>query len=557
VIDAYFEERAGAARSTGAAEFFDRQVQDEARQLNETQQALTDFQVQHHIGNLVDQKKLQITQIADLQAQMAAADAALARQRNKESAEKKYLSTIPERAPTMERTITNQYSQERLNTTLVELENRRTELQRLYPPTDRQVVEINEKIATTQRAIAAAAEHPAAESSSDVNPVWQQLRSQVANSSGDLSGMTAQRGQMQQDFRDAQARLKELEEATLPNDELERKLTQAQADYTLYAQKRDEARISEELDKEKMFDVSLVQAPVASPRPTRPKPLLYCAAGLAFALLLGTLLALYADTSGEQVFTPLQLDTLTGTRTMAVLADESDANQRQDQELGNGQLEFRRVLYGVRTALGKRLGSGVGTGLMTGHDAALAQDPTRPAGYCVGFTSALAGEGTTYVVDRLAAVAAKQGNIRVAVLNVEALLRRFEAKEDVSFALKYYPAKRFWSLAMEPNEIIETPLRAGVAQGQFSSRLSLLLIEGRREFDLIFLDCPSFRASTLAGELDRCVDGYVAVVAAGMARRQNIEQMEAVLQESHAPLLGYVLNRRRYPVPQWLHRMIW
>jgi hypothetical protein len=453
----------------------------------------------------------------------------------------------------MQRTITNQYSQERLNTSLVELENRRTELARLYPPTDRQVVEINEKIATTQRAIAAAAEHPAAEASSDVNPVWQQLRSQVANSSGEISGMTAQRGQLQQDLKDAQGRLKELEEATLPNDELERKLTQAQADYTLYAQKRDEARISEELDKEKMFNVSMVQAPVASPRPTRPKPLLYCASGLAFALLLGTLLALYADTSAEQVFTPLQLDALTGTRTMAVLADESDANQ----DLGNGQLEFRRMLHGVRTALGKRLGSGVGTGLMTGHEVALAQEPTRAAGYCVGFASALAGEGTTYVVDRLAAVAAKQGNIRVAVLNVEALLRRFEAKEDVSFALKYYPAKRFWSLAVEPNEIIETPLRAGVAQGQFSSRLSLLLIEGRREFDLIFLDCPSFRASTLAGELDRCVDGYMAVVGAGMARRQNIEQMEAVLKDSHAPLLGYVLNRRRYPVPQWLHRIIW
>ena len=36
-----------------------------------------------------------------------------------------------------------------------------------------------------------------------------------------------------------------------------------------------------------MFDVSLVQAPVASPRAERPKPLLYMATGLALALLLG------------------------------------------------------------------------------------------------------------------------------------------------------------------------------------------------------------------------------------------------------------------------------
>ena len=187
----------------------------------------------------------------------------------------------------------------------------------------------------------------------------------------------------------------------------------------------------------------------------------------------------------------------------------------------------------------------------------MADEPGRPAGYCVGFTSALPGEGTSYLVNNLATAAAKQANSRVAVLDVEALLRKFEVEEDVSFAMQYNTARRHWALAQEPAAAKGAPMRMGGTQGEFSSRLNLLLIEGRREFDLLLLDCPSFRASTLASELDVCVDGFVAVVSAGMARRQNVEQMEAALRQSRAPLLGYVLNRRRYPVPQWLHRMMW
>jgi succinoglycan biosynthesis transport protein ExoP len=550
VIDAYFEERAGAARSSGAAEFFDRQVQDKGRELQDTQEALTQFELAHHLANLDDQKKLQVTRIAALQEQLGDANAALARQRSREAAQKQYLSSIPARSQTVERTITNQYSQERLGTALVELQNRRSELVRRYPATDRQVIEIDEKIATTQRAIQAAGEHPAAEASSDVNPVWQQLRQQVANSSGEVSGLSAQRAQVQEELAGAQVRLKELEESTGPNAELQRKLAQTQADYTLYSQKRDEARIAGELDKEKMFDVSLVQSPVASPRAVRPKPLLYLAAGLAFALLFGTLLALYADTSAEQVFTPSQLDVLTGSRTLAVLADERDANQ----EHGGPQVELRRLLVAMRKALAS--GNEDGLGAVSGHEVAEAEEPGRPAGYCVGFTSALPGEGTSHLVSHLATAAAKQAGNRVAVLDVEALLRKFEVEEDVSFAMRYDKAKEFWTLALE-GEGATVGARARGTQGQFAARLKGLLIEGRREFDLLFLDCPSFRASTLASELDQCVDGYVAVVSAGMARRQNVEQMEAALRQSRAPLLGYVLNRRRYPVPQWLHGMMW
>jgi uncharacterized protein involved in exopolysaccharide biosynthesis len=567
VLDAYFQERQNNSRSVGAAQFFDEQSQQKAKQVDLDQQALTDFEVKHQIADLDDEKKQQVTRVGMLQDQLSAAQAQLANANSRVVAQRHELAMTPQRTRTSERIITNQYSQEHLNTERVDLQNHLTELLKRYPPTSREVVETREKINNIDKAIAAAGTSPAGESATDVNPTYQQLSSALALSISEASGIAAQRDQLQVQLKEAHQRLSDLEESTAPYAALQRKLQQSQDDYKLYAQSRDQAHVSQALDNAKMFDVSLVQPPVASPDPVRPKPVIYLSAGLAFAVLLGTLLALYADTSAEQVYNPSQLEVLTGERTIATFADEDDADDHEDRN----RLEYRRVLVAIRSALGaEEQGSGSSaapsaatstdgaTVVRSGHDEAVAAAHGKPAGYCIAFTSALAGEGVTYLLTRLATEAARQANSRVAVLDMDMLLRRFESHESVSFGMKFNSNAHYWTIAFNGDSIMHpNGMRQGGTQGQFSARLRPLLIAARREFDFIFLDCPSVQASTLASELDICVDGYVAVVSAAQPRKQNLEQLTAVLREAHAPLLGYVLNRRRYPVPGWLHRMIW
>lgn len=550
ILNAFFEERAGTALSTGAADFFEKQVALKAQQIQNDQQQLTDFQVAHGIADLDDQKKLQVDQIASLEGQRLAAQAQLAAQRSKVAADKRQLSLTPERSRTTIRTITNQYSQEHLNTELVDLENHRTELTKRYQPTDRLVQEVDEKIATTKQAIAAEAQHPAGEESTDINPVYQQLNEAVATSQGEASAMAAQAAELAVQLTQAKARLDALEQATAVYDELKRNLAQAQADYTLYAGKRDEARIAEDLDKARMFNVSLVQAPMASTQAVRPKPVLYIAAGTVFAFFLATLLALYVDTSSEQVYTPAQLDALTGTRTIATFAEETE------KDAAGNRLEYRRVLLAIRRAV--RASEESGEGARSGHQAAVAQLNGEAAGYCIAFCSALRGEGVSYLASHLATEAARQAGSRVAVLDVAHLLRKFEAEQDVGFGLRYDARGEHWVLDLTGAQSATAPRpQQGSVHGLFSARLRPLLVDMRKEFDFILLDCPSLQQSTLAAELDRAVDGYVAVIAAATSRKQNIEGLTATFRETQAPLLGYVLNRRTYPVPRWMHRALW
>ena len=563
VIDAYFEERAGTARNSGAAEFFNTQLKAKSAQLDQDQAALTLFEEQHGIADLDDQKKLQVMRISALQDQSAQVEATLAAQQGKAAAEQGQLSATSPRSRTQERTITNQYSQERLNTALVDLESRRAELLKRYVPSDRQVSEVDEKIAITQKAILEARAQPAGESSTDINPVWQQLSEAVASSQGEISGLKQQRLTMRGQVTAAQQRLRELEEATSAYAELRRKVQQSQADYTLYAQRRDEARISEALDREKLFNVAVLQKPLASPDAVRPKPVLYVAVGFVFSCFLGVALALYSDLSGGQVHSPAQLESLTGTRTLATFADEAFGSHFAE---GN-RLQYRRVLIAVRQMMAavrsQPVSSGISSSRGSGTSGSLwDRDETNDGvpelrGACVAFTSALRREGVSFLADQLATEAARQASSRVAVLDVPTLLQHFETSGEVSLATRFDSAAEYWVLAFGEEPGAPAPAHRGGAQGQLCSRLRPLLERARREFDLLVLDCPSLQASTLAAELAPCVDGYVAVVRANASRKQNIEDLISQLTATSAPVLGYLLNRRHYPVPRWLYRILW
>lgn len=556
LIDAYFEERAGTARNSGAAEFFSAQLQGKSRQLDADQAALTAFEMQHGIADLDDQTKLQVSRLSTLQDELARIQSLLAAQQDKVAAERQELASTPPRSQTQVRTITNQYSQERLNTSLVELRNRRSELLQRYVPTDRQILEIDDKIATTRKAINEASDHPAGEESTDANPLWVQLSTQIATAGSEVNGLLGQKGELEIQIREAGQRLRDLEASTAGYNDLRRKLQQSQADYALYAQRRDEARISEALDRQKLFNVAVLQGPFASTEAVRPKPILYMTTAAVLGLLLGVFFAVYADLAGGEVHTPSQLDAWTGVRTLATFADEEqgswtvEANRRQ----------YSRVLFGLRQAVyaWRALPPQTGPAAVVP-----ARTPPLPSpssaedlGLCIAFTSALQREGVSFLVRHLAAEAGRQASQRIAVLDARDLLERSQVQKAGKLALQFEAQGDHWVLAAPEKSLKAREGTGTEPRGGSTTQLTSALQRARSEFDVVLLDCPSLQTSMLAGELSSSIDGYVAVVKAGAARKQNVEDLTFHLASTSAPMLGYVLTKRSYPVPRWLHKLI-
>ena len=78
----------------------------------------------------------------------------------------------------------------------------------------------------------------------------------------------------------------------------------------------------------------------------------------------------------------------------------------------------------------------------------------------------------------------------------------------------------------------------------------------RVSFDNILIDCGSLYKSADAAVLASSVDGVVIVVEAGRSRRDQIVNAQRTVAQAGGNFLGFVLNKRRYPVPEWLYRRL-
>lgn len=86
------------------------------------------------------------------------------------------------------------------------------------------------------------------------------------------------------------------------------------------------------------------------------------------------------------------------------------------------------------------------------------------------------------------------------------------------------------------------------------TRLAIYLEKLRREYRYILIDCPSLRESEHAVILAPLVDGVVLVTEANRTQKDQFLYAERTIENAGGRILGHVLNKRTYVIPDWLHR---
>lgn len=189
------------------------------------------------------------------------------------------------------------------------------------------------------------------------------------------------------------------------------------------------------------------------------------------------------------------------------------------------------------------------------------------AGSALAFTSASHGDGAGKVAELFAAELARHTARRTLVIdskrlqnlgiedylqmpwnchptNVENLwvLPGQQSKRRHSRDDHEAPKRSFLMRIPQDGEVIDTGLGAVDAL--------------RVSFDNILIDCGSLKDSTDAAMLGASVDGVVIVVNAGESRRDEILNSQRMIETAGGKFLGFVLNKRRYPVPEWLYKRL-
>jgi uncharacterized protein involved in exopolysaccharide biosynthesis len=283
--DGYLSEHLRAHGADGAFELFDKQTAYYADRLKDLQGQLTQFENEHRIVLLGEQKDLNVRHLLELEATLRATETARAENIRRMIRLNDELATLQPTITTQSRRVPNQYSIERLNTMLVELQNHRTQLLTKFQPNDRLVREADQQIADTQNALKQANASISTEQTSDVNPLRQSAESDLVKARvADVEYQARQRG-LERQIGESKTSLASLRESTAEDDQLTRQIKEAEANFFLYSKKREDARIESAMDQKRISNVVLIEPPYL---PTAPLPRVSIT--IAAAYLLGCLL---------------------------------------------------------------------------------------------------------------------------------------------------------------------------------------------------------------------------------------------------------------------------
>jgi Mrp family chromosome partitioning ATPase len=194
-------------------------------------------------------------------------------------------------------------------------------------------------------------------------------------------------------------------------------------------------------------------------------------------------------------------------------------------------------------------------------------------GAAIAFTSASLGEGVSHVTQLFAVELARSTGRRTLMVSAERMAS-LGVEDYLQMPWNCNPTniENLWMLPAkkagrkkggtmaDDEDVRALPKRAylmRIAKQDEEIDTGLNSVDALRvSFDNILIDCRSLKTSSEAAVLGSSVDGVAVVVAAGQTRRDEILNAQRTIERAGGNFLGFVLNKRRYPVPEWLYRRL-
>ena len=188
-------------------------------------------------------------------------------------------------------------------------------------------------------------------------------------------------------------------------------------------------------------------------------------------------------------------------------------------------------------------------------------------GTAIIFTSASSGNGATHVAKLFAVELARHTSRRTLVIDSERL-QSLGVEDYLQMPWNCHPTNidNLWMLPSKRSRkngrdsVHENPKRSFLMRvGKQGEEIDTGLdaVEALKvSFDNILIDCRSLKSSTDGAVLANSVDGVVVVVDAGESRNDEIVNAQRTIEAAGGKFLGFVLNKRRYPVPEWLYKRL-
>lgn len=273
---AYLAKHLEVHRTRGSAEVFAAEASQHREELDGLQEQLFTLGRSHGAVDISIEREAVLRELLTRQGEFESGKALVASLQSRLESLQREVTQTPQRRTTSVRT--SPMLLESLRQELNRLELERIELESKFLPTYEPVIRIREQIQSTQAAIERTEKAPPMEEITDRDPTHDWVSSEIARTRSDLVAARSNQTELSKTIVGLKARSNELESLDRTRVELERDAAAAERNFVAYKQRAEEARISDELDQQRVLNVAVAEAPSVPSSPAGPS---------RFVLLLG------------------------------------------------------------------------------------------------------------------------------------------------------------------------------------------------------------------------------------------------------------------------------
>jgi uncharacterized protein involved in exopolysaccharide biosynthesis len=280
--DAYLQKNLAVHHPQGEFQFFEQQTESYKKNLADAETQLKTFSEQE--GGVSPQLARDITlqKLSEFTATLQQTYADIAATERRIDALEKQSGITPQRLTTQLRAVDDAQVLQGLKATLMALELKRTELLTKYQPTYPLVQEVDKQLVETRTSIATEEGKPIKDETTDRNPTYAWVNEELAKAKADDSGLQARAAAIQATVAQYKGKSHDLEQKGIQEQDLLRKVKTEEENYLLYQHKREEARMTDALDRTGILNVAIAEQPTTPALPSNSR---------WTVLLLGMLLA--------------------------------------------------------------------------------------------------------------------------------------------------------------------------------------------------------------------------------------------------------------------------
>lgn len=553
-------------QTQGSDQFFSQQVKDSNDILMSFEKGLRDLKDKSGISSPEESRQANLSRIADLKNQIGSAEAELAASQAKVQKLQEKVSSIPELIVTQETTGLPNQAIDLMRAELFKLKSNEQDTLTKYTEGSEPVKKIRKLVADAQKRLDKEIDETSRiEVSKGVNIAYTQTQTTLLTEQTNLSSIQAKIVNLKEQLATELEKQTVINKADLNFTILRREIDKQKAKYLKYSENLDQARIDHALDREKISNISVVQSATFPTRPVPQRRTIKLGLGILVGILGGIGLAFFFEFIDHSIRTPAEVEEKLLLHTLAsiprvrvnrihptrVNIEKGKHTEKSVKNISTRwriPIKIRRPYSIFREELLLKL---------NGH-------ATVPS-YALAIIGSHRGEGVSTVAANVSAMLAqgRGGRVLLVDTNIRCPSTHQIFKTRLEPGLTNIPAAEY-----DYGDIIVSDrfknlhiLAAGIQNGSpprilQPAQFARLIDSMKKDYRHVIFDMPAMKENHLSARLASLCDAVVLVVEAERLRWEVLLEAKGQLTKWNANTVGVVLNKRRFPIPEWLYQML-